>query len=85
PDELRGVLAHELAHVRNRDILIGSVAAAIAMGITFIARIVSFGAFFGAAATTTRVVGTLSASSPSPSSLPWPRSSSRWRYRARAS
>jgi heat shock protein HtpX len=47
PDELRGVLAHELAHVRNRDILIGSVAAAIAMGITFIARIVSFGAFFG--------------------------------------
>jgi heat shock protein HtpX len=46
-DELRGVLAHELAHVRNRDILIGSVAAAIAMGITFIARIVSFGAIFG--------------------------------------
>ena len=46
-DELRGVLAHELAHVRNRDILIGSTAAAIAMAITFIARIAMWGAIFG--------------------------------------
>jgi heat shock protein HtpX len=43
-DELRGVLAHEISHVGNRDILIGSVAAAIATGIMFITRI---GLFFG--------------------------------------
>ncbi|MHB8463615.1 MAG: zinc metalloprotease HtpX [Acidimicrobiales bacterium] len=46
-DELRGVLAHELSHVGNRDILIGSVAAAIAMGITFLSRIFLWGALLG--------------------------------------
>ena len=42
--ELRGVLAHEISHVTNRDILIGSIAAGIAMSITFLAR---FAFFFG--------------------------------------
>ena len=42
--ELRGVLAHEISHVANRDILIGSIASGIAMSITFLAR---FALFFG--------------------------------------
>jgi heat shock protein HtpX len=46
-DELKGVLAHEISHVKNRDILIGSVAAAVAMGITFVTRIAMWGAMFG--------------------------------------
>jgi heat shock protein HtpX len=43
-EELEGVLAHELGHVNNRDILISSVAATIAGAITMLAR---FGFFFG--------------------------------------
>ncbi|WP_428115601.1 M48 family metalloprotease [Candidatus Poriferisodalis sp.] len=45
--EIRGVLAHEMAHIRNRDILIGSVAAAVATAITFAARMAQFALIFG--------------------------------------
>jgi heat shock protein HtpX len=46
-DELRGVLAHELSHVRHRDTLIASVAATLVGAITMIARMAQFGAMFG--------------------------------------
>ncbi len=45
--ELEGVIAHELAHVKNRDILISSIAATIAAAIMMIARMAQFGAMFG--------------------------------------
>lgn len=46
-EELQGVLAHELSHVVNRDILISSVAATLAGAIILIARIAQFGLYFG--------------------------------------
>ena len=47
PEELRGVLAHELGHVRNRDILTQSVAAVLAGAIMMIANMLRWTAFFG--------------------------------------
>lgn len=46
-NELQGVLAHELAHVKNRDILISSVAATMAGAISMLASMVKWGAIFG--------------------------------------
>ncbi len=46
-NELEGVLAHEISHIKHRDILIQSVAATLAGAITMIANIARFAAFFG--------------------------------------
>lgn len=46
-DEIRGVLAHEMAHIKNRDILIGSIAATMAGAIMIVAQMARWTAFFG--------------------------------------
>ncbi|MBT7903532.1 zinc metalloprotease HtpX [Candidatus Woesearchaeota archaeon] len=46
-DELRGVIAHEMAHIKNRDILIQTIAATIAAVISYVGFIARWGAIFG--------------------------------------
>ncbi len=46
-DELRGVLAHELAHIKNRDMLIGSIAATFAGAISYLVQLAHFANIFG--------------------------------------
>jgi len=46
-DEVEGVMAHELMHVKHRDILIGSIAAAIATAISFMANMAMYRSMFG--------------------------------------
>ncbi|MBI4164029.1 MAG: zinc metalloprotease HtpX [Candidatus Aenigmarchaeota archaeon] len=45
--EIRGVLAHEISHIKNKDVLIGTIAASMAGAISFIAQIGYYGLFFG--------------------------------------
>ncbi len=47
PDEVKGVLAHELGHVRNRDILVSSIAATLAGAIMILASMARWAAIFG--------------------------------------
>jgi heat shock protein HtpX len=48
PEELAGVMAHELAHVRNRDILVSTIAATFAGAISMLGNMLQWGAMFGA-------------------------------------
>ena len=45
--ELKGVIAHEISHVKNRDVLITTIAATIAMVISYLAQMAQFSAFYG--------------------------------------
>jgi heat shock protein HtpX len=47
PEEVKGVLAHELAHIKNRDILIGSIAATMAGAVMILATMARWTAFLG--------------------------------------
>ena len=47
PEELRGVLAHELSHIRNRDILVQSIAAVLGGAVMMLANMLQWGAIFG--------------------------------------
>lgn len=46
-DEIEGVLAHEMAHIRNRDVLVSAIAATVAGAVSYIAQIGYWSLFFG--------------------------------------
>lgn len=47
PEEIRGVLAHEISHIKNRDILVSSIAATLAGVVMLLANMAKWGAIFG--------------------------------------
>ena len=52
PAELRAVIAHELAHIKNRDVLIGSIAATLATAIGYLTDMIRWSLFWGGRGTT---------------------------------
>ena len=61
-EELKGVMAHEMTHVRNRDTLIGSIAATVAGAIAMLAQWAQWAAFFGGSRDSegrSNIIGTL--------------------------
>ncbi len=58
-DELEGVLAHEVAHIKNRDTFVGTIAAVVAIGCLACAKLSSWGAILGKQRTSSRQPGAL--------------------------
>ena len=58
PHELRAVLAHELSHIKNRDILVSTIAATMATAISYLARMLQYAAFWGGTRRDSRNRGT---------------------------
>ena len=61
-DEIRGVLAHEMSHVKNRDILVMSVASAISILLTYVSRFVFYATMFSDRRNSGAVIVALAAS-----------------------
>ena len=84
-EELAGVMAHEMAHVGNRDTLIMAVVATIAGAISMLALMAQFAAIFGGmGGADATAAATSSACLSSPSSCRWPPPSSGWQSPAPA-
>ena len=83
--EVRGVVAHEIAHIRNRDVTIATVAAGLAAVISGIANALQFSAFFGGSSDDEEAAASASAGCCSRSSRRLPRAWCSWRSPARGS